>query len=209
MQIAVMLFVLLFSIILHECAHGYVAYLKGDRTALDSGRLTLNPIPHIDPIGSVLVPLTMVLLNMGIVFGWAKPVPVNPYRMRKPKKDMMWVGAAGPATNFCLGAVCALILRVSAATGAQPPYAFTYVLVSACLINFLLAVFNAIPIPPLDGSRILMGLLPARQARSLARIEPYGMIIIFGLIYLGAFRWILMPLMHFLLVFFLGGKVPL
>ncbi|MDP8218052.1 MAG: site-2 protease family protein [Candidatus Theseobacter exili] len=213
MNTMLMLFVLLFSVIIHECSHGYMALIKGDTTARDAGRLTLNPLPHIDPVGSILLPLVMVFLNTGFIFGWAKPVPIDPYNLANPKKDMMWIGAAGPLSNLAVGAICALLLRlfinISINSNIQMPHSIFYVLYYGCMINFILAIFNMFPIPPLDGSRILMGLLPPKQARIYMRLEPYGMLILMGVILLGLLRPILMPILNGLITLFLGKQIAL
>jgi len=182
------LLVVLFSIILHECAHGLVAERLGDPTARQAGRITLNPIPHLDPIGSIFLPGVMLLISLlggrAILFGWAKPVPINPYNLNDPKRDMMWIGLAGPATNFAIALLLALLFRLLpislASLGAQ-------ILFYGIAINLLLGFFNLIPIPPLDGSRILTGLLPEEYAYRLSRIEPFGFIILIILFVSGIF----------------------
>ncbi len=182
------LIVVLFSIILHECAHGLVAERLGDPTARQAGRITLNPIPHLDPIGSILLPGIMLLISLmggqAILFGWAKPVPINPYNLNNPKRDMMWIGLSGPATNFAVALVLALLFRllpISASLGAV-------ILFYGVAINLLLGFFNLIPIPPLDGSRILTGLLPERYAYALNSLGRFGFIILIILFMSGVFR---------------------
>lgn len=174
----------LFAITCHEVSHGYVAWRFGDPTAKMEGRLTLNPLKHLDIFG------TLMLFIVGI--GWAKPVPVLIENLRNPKRDMIWVSAAGPVTNLTIAVISAILLRVvaglplggvEAATGLQLLRPIEYMLAFSIYINLLLAIFNMIPIPPLDGGRVLMGLLPYRQALGLARIEPYGMIIIILLVF--------------------------
>ena len=213
MNTILMLFILLFSVIIHECSHGYMALLKGDTTARDSGRLTLNPLPHIDPVGSIILPVIMVVFNTGFIFGWAKPVPVDPYNLANPKKDMMWISAAGPLSNFTLGAVSALLLRlllhISMHNNIHIPHSVFYALFYGCMINFILAIFNMFPVPPLDGSKILMGILPPQQARAYMRLEPYGMLIMMGILMLGLIRPILMPILNGLITFFLGKQIAL
>lgn len=185
--------VIIFSaIVLHEYAHGWTADKLGDPTARMAGRLTLNPVKHIDPIGSILIPgilLTLSMLGHGnVLFGWAKPVPVNFMRLHNPKQDMMLVGMAGPAMNVALALVCSFLLRLG------PAPASVYYLELAIFINLLLAIFNMIPIPPLDGSRLVMGLLPRRMAVAYSRLEPYGILIVFIFLYFGLFSAIVLPL---------------
>lgn len=185
MTLLIIFIILLFSIILHECAHGLAAERCGDPTARQAGRITLNPIPHLDPIGSIFLPGIMILISLvtgsGFIFGWAKPVPINPYNLNDPKRDMMWIGLAGPATNFAVALFLALVFRllaISASLGAV-------ILFYGVTINLILGFFNLIPIPPLDGSRILTGLLPEEHAYRLSRIEPFGFMIILILLITG------------------------
>lgn len=179
------------AITLHEAAHGYVARMFGDPTAHEQGRITLNPLKHIDPMGTILLPAVLIAMNTlsGAhlpVFGWARPVPVNFGRLRHPKRDMLWVAAAGPAVNFVQALCWVLLLGVLAHFVASESIA-QYV-VTACTAglasNLALAVLNLIPIPPLDGGRIAVSLLPGRAAWSLARIEPFGFYILFALLWL-------------------------
>ena len=181
---------LLYSIILHELAHGWVAFRMGDPTAKTMGRLTLNPLKHLDPIG------TAMLFIFG--FGWAKPVPVNLGLVRNTRAGLIWVSAAGIIANLLLAFLAVLLLRGFA---PSPSGSIGLLLYYLAQINIMLASFNLIPIPPLDGSKILMGFLPERAAYLLARLEPYGLFIIIGLLYLGAldpiihlFRWIILSL---------------
>lgn len=190
MTLLMIFIILIFSIILHECAHGLAAERCGDSTARQAGRITLNPIPHLDPIGSILIPGIMILMSLvtgsGFIFGWAKPVPINPYNLNDPKRDMMWVGLAGPATNFAVALFLALVFRllaISASLGAV-------ILFYGITINLILGFFNLIPIPPLDGSRILSGLLPEKYAYKLSRIEPFGFMILIILFISGIFSFI-------------------
>lgn len=177
--------VLLFSIIAHELAHGYTAYYLGDKTAYMRGRLTWNPIAHIDPVGSVILPLFLWVSGSHFLFGWAKPVPVNPNDLPDPRKDMMLVSAAGPITNIIIAVVASRILWLFPGSKIGLP---GEILASLVVLNIILPVFNLIPIPPLDGSRVLAGLLPYRYARVLDRMEPYGIAIVFLMMYLGVFN---------------------
>ncbi len=163
------------ALVVHEYAHGFVAHKLGDNTAKFMGRLTFNPLAHIDLFGTIILPLMLILSRSPVVFGYAKPVPVNFYNLRNPKKDMIWVGLAGPLANFIVAALTFLILL----TGYINHSGILGFLVTVMLINLVLGVFNLIPIPPLDGSRILMGLLPRKLAVLYARITPmHGMIIL-------------------------------
>ncbi len=177
--------VLIPSIILHEVSHGAVARVFGDDTAQRAGRLTLNPIPHIDPLGSVILPGLLLLSGTGMAFGWAKPVPVNVSRLRHPRNDSIWVSLAGPFTNVALFAIAALIFRFFFAHGlfVSPtdttiPLAYE-VLFEAGLANLTLAFFNLLPIPPLDGSVLIERLLPARAQQRYFELRPIGMVIVF------------------------------
>jgi len=195
-DILIIILVLFFSIILHEYAHGWTAYQLGDPTAKQAGRLTLNPLKHIDPLGTLLLPGVLIVLRfLGydvFVFGWAKPVPVNFMRLRNPKKDMMWVGISGPITNIVLAVFFSLLAKAY----PLPQYADFFAF--AVFINLLLAVFNIMPIPPLDGSRIVMGLLPDRYLLAYSRLERYGIFIVVVLLYLGLFERVVVPIIVFL-----------
>ncbi len=197
-QIALMAVPLLAAVTFHELAHGYVAYRLGDPTAKLAGRLTLNPIKHLDLMGTLVFIVTRMI-------GWAKPVPVNPYNLRNPKRDMIWVSLAGPVTNLLIAVLSALIYKLLIVLPVSNPFFIKKVLVPLALmlqlsvvLNIGLAVFNAIPIPPLDGSKILMGLLPPRQAMAYSRIEPYGFFIILALIFLRVVDFVIFPLIIFL-----------
>jgi len=175
----------LFSITVHEAAHGYVARYFGDSTAYMLGRMTLNPLKHIDPIGTILMPLLLYFSTSGaFVFGYAKPVPVNFGNLRHPKRDMVWVALAGPASNFVQAIGWALLLVGLVAAGASEPF-FLQMARAGILVNLVMWAFNLFPLPPLDGGRVLAGLLPGRQALWLSRIEPYGFFIVLALVLAG------------------------
>lgn len=200
---------ILIAITLHELAHGYVANKLGDPTAKHMGRLTLNPLAHIDPFGTVIMPILLLVLTQGqFVFGYAKPVPINPYNFRNPRRDMAISAAGGPATNLLLAIACLLVAKFAVAPLANVLSDETVItvlkpinlmLVSAILTNIALASFNLIPIPPLDGGRVLVGLLPQRQAYALEKVEPYGMLIVMVLIATGIGRLFVTPLMKLFL----------
>ena len=174
----------LLAITLHEAAHGYVALKLGDDTALSAGRVTFNPLKHIDRFGTILLPALLLLVKSPFLFGYAKPVPVNFSRLNKPRRDMIWVAAAGPATNLVLATASALLVRT--AIRLQPAGAlwFGENLSNSVVINLLLAVFNMLPLPPLDGGRVAVGLLPDALAFPLARLERWGLFIIIGALFL-------------------------
>ena len=176
-KIAVNAIPLLLAITLHEAAHGYAARVFGDRTAEMLGRISLNPIRHIDPIGTILIPAVLLLLKSPFLFGWAKPVPVNFNNLRHPKTDMIWVAAAGPAANLAMGIGWALVLRFAADSQA-----LTAIAVAGVYWNALIMLFNLLPILPLDGGRIVAGLLPGPLAYKFSRLEPYGFFIVLALI---------------------------
>ena len=198
--IAVYAIPVILAITLHEAAHGYVAMRFGDMTAFAAGRVSLNPIRHIDPIGTIALPLALLALaklfgSGGILFGWAKPVPVNFANLRHPKRDMLWVAAAGPLSNLAMALLWALALKVSLEMG-QNGYALPLALMSAAgvFVNVIFMVLNLLPLPPLDGGRILVSLLPHRLAHAVSRIEPYGFIILIVLLFSGALSSVLWPL---------------
>jgi Zn-dependent protease len=189
----------LLAITVHEAAHGYVARYFGDPTAEKAGRISLDPFRHIDPVGTVLVPLCIfVFSNMTWAFGWAKPVPVDFRRLRNPKADMLWVAAAGPFANLVMAVIWAIAYGFIAGKG---PQFFVLMAMAGMYINGALLFLNLLPIPPLDGGRIAVSLLPDRLAWKYARIEPFGFIILLALIATGALGVILWPLLDgFLLV---------
>jgi Zn-dependent protease len=186
----------LFAITLHEAAHGYVARHFGDNTAWMLGRVTLNPIPHIDPIGTVLMPLMLYFATGGaFLFGYAKPVPVNFGHLRNPKRDMVWVALAGPGSNFVQALFWGVLLYLLVGLGLQERF-FIEMCKAGMLVNVVMFVFNLFPLPPLDGGRILVGLLPWRQAALLSRLEPYGFFIVMALVIAGVVSTLWMrPLM--------------
>ena len=188
---------IIFAVTLHEAAHGYAARHFGDPTAWQLGRISLNPIRHIDPVGTILVPALILLVSSGgMLFGWAKPVPVNFSRLRRPKQDMLWVAAAGPGANLVMGLLWAVLLRVVSANGAG---IYTEALLEmsrvGILINGVLMMLDLVPLPPLDGGRIAVSLLPHRAAYRFAQIEPYGMFILLGLLFLHVLDIVMQPLL--------------
>ncbi len=197
---------LVLAIVCHEVSHGFVAYRLGDPTAKMLGRLTLNPISHVDPIGTIIMP--MILFMTGApVLGYAKPVPINPMNFKNPKKDMAVSAAAGPITNLLIAILSSLTIAVIIIplSAVLPAVITKTILMPLALmlqysikINLFLAAFNLIPIPPLDGGRVLVGFLPHNQAVSYSKIEPYGFIIIFGLIIVGAAAYIIFPIYQLL-----------
>lgn len=179
------LLVLFLSIILHEIAHGYAALLCGDSTAKDRGRLTLNPIAHIDPFGTIILPVLLLFMSGGgFSFGYAKPVPINPANFRNESRDLLITGAAGPLTNIVLAIIGGVLFRLFYHTGLVDSIIFGQTLVYLVVINLVLAFFNLIPIPPLDGSRILQRFLSKRMRYYYHQIEPYGFFIVIGITWL-------------------------
>ena len=175
---------LIIAITFHEAAHGFVAHALGDNTAYDRGRVSFNPLKHIDPFGTLILPAMLLLAHSPFLFGYAKPVPVNFRALRNPRIDMVWVALAGPGTNIALALVAAAAFHV---LDYLPPNTAQWVadnLKNALLINVVLAVFNMLPIPPLDGGRVAVGLLPRRLGAALARLEPFGMLILIGILIL-------------------------
>ena len=237
-EISISAIPILLAVILHEVAHGWVANKRGDPTARMMGRLTLNPLSHIDPVGTVVIPIFLLIATKGsFVFGYAKPVPVNFMNLRHPKEDMVWVAGAGPATNLILAVACGLLFRLvlmidprlvlQLRLGGGPfnwndPSGMVlvpvmYMLLKGVQWNVVLAIFNMIPIPPLDGGRVLVGLLPDRQSAAWASIEPFGFFIIIALVFLDPFGFwsqIISPLIVNIMLWILGlndhlGGVPL
>ena len=186
----------LFAITVHEAAHGYAARHFGDNTAYMLGRITLNPIKHIDPVGTILMPIMLYFATSGaFLFGYAKPVPVNFGHLRNPKRDMVWVALAGPASNFVQAIVWAVVMITLVGTGMDERF-FLEMARAGVLVNLVMWAFNLFPVPPLDGGRILVGLLPWRQAQMVSRLEPYGFFIVMGLVIFGVVGTIwLRPLM--------------
>ncbi len=197
--IAIYALPVIFAITLHEAAHAYAAKYFGDLTAYSQGRVSLNPLRHIDPIGTVALPLLMLALTKlfggGFIFGWAKPVPVNFGNLRSPKRDMLWVAAAGPAANFVMALFWALIVKLAYLefTGTlSTPLALMGA--AGVIVNALFMALNLLPLPPLDGGRIMVSLLPHRQAYQFSRIEPYGFIIILVLMFTHLLDLVLWPM---------------
>jgi Zn-dependent protease len=188
----------LFGIALHEAAHGWMARQFGDRTAELLGRITANPIKHIDPVGTVVVPLVLAFLSLP-PFGWAKPVPVNARNLRQPKRDMLFVAAAGPASNFVMALFWAIALALALRIPVALPGLRQFLLSMSQIgitFNVLIAIFNLIPIPPLDGGRVLRGLVPEALGRKLDDVEPYGLILVMGLLALGILGRLVWPLVQ-------------
>jgi Zn-dependent protease len=191
----------LFAITVHEVAHGWVALKFGDRTAQMMGRLTLNPFKHIDPVGTVLVPGVLLLLG-GFIFGWAKPVPVTFQNLRKPKTDMAWVALAGPMANLIMAVLWASIAKLGlmlAQSGSGIGEPMLYMGLAGVLINGMLMMLNLLPLPPLDGGRVLVSVLPGPMSWQVSRLEPYGFIILLALLFFGLLGLILWPLVSSLL----------
>ena len=191
-----------FAITLHEAAHGYVARAFGDRTAEMHGRITLNPLRHIDPVGTILVPGALILAAAKLggphfVFGWAKPVPVNFGNLRDPKRDMLWVAAAGPAVNFAMALAWAVLFRFAMPGGMFDSASIVEMARIGVSVNLVLMALNLLPLPPLDGGRIAVSLLPMPAAHAFAKLEPYGLFIIVGLLALGVLDDVMRPLLRF------------
>lgn len=194
-KIAVYALPVLFAITVHEAAHGYVAKHFGDLTAEKQGRITLNPLKHIDPIGTILLPILTMMLG-GILFGWAKPVPVNFANLRNPKKDMLWVAAAGPISNFFMAIFWVMMFNFS---NYAPNTAVNFLAIMSMAgisINIVLMVLNLLPMPPLDGGRIAVSLLPMPWAMKLARVERYGFPILIVLMFTGVLGYVIYPIIQ-------------
>ncbi|MBK9393281.1 MAG: site-2 protease family protein [Uliginosibacterium sp.] len=208
LQLALWAVPVILAITLHEAAHGYVAKMRGDPTAYQLGRITLNPFKHIDRVGTLIVPGVIVLMNALTgasmpVFGWAKPVPVDFRRLHNPKADMLWVAAAGPGSNFVQAFLWALALSVFSRV-LEGDSLWLVLMQKGMIANLVLMLVNLVPVPPLDGGRILVSLLPMRQAVALSRVEPYGFFILIALLYLNVLDvvlgWFLPGLFKFLLL---------
>lgn len=215
--IIIMVFALFFAITVHEASHGWAANKLGDPTAYSLGRVTLNPIAHIDPLGTIIFPLILIIMGAP-PFGWAKPVPVNPLNLKNPRRDNLWISAAGPASNLSVATISLILIILLKLinpnvrdflwsflySGGRLPQGFypleglALILYFVVYINCLLAIFNLIPIPPLDGSGIIMGFLSEENIQKYERIRPFGFIIILALIYLGLLRIIMWPIQIFI-----------
>ncbi|MEE8327890.1 MAG: site-2 protease family protein [Nitrosomonadaceae bacterium] len=192
--IAIFALPVILAITLHEAAHGYVAKQYGDLTAYAQGRVTLNPLRHIDPMGTIIVPLLLLAVSSPYLFGWAKPVPVNFGNLRHPKRDMLWVAAAGPGANLLMAFLWALVFKLGLAI-PESNFSEPMLLMgqAGILINVILLVLNLLPLPPLDGGRIAVSLLPQRIAYRFAQIEPYGFIILLALLFTGVLGAVIGP----------------
>ena len=192
----------LLGITLHEVAHGWVANKRGDRTARMLGRLTLNPFKHIDPLGTVLVPLMLLLLMPGsLLFGWAKPIPVNTRNLKKPRQDMVYIALAGPFANFLMAMMWYVLMLASYSLVSTPflRSGFADMATAGIVFNLILMIFNLLPIPPLDGGKVVSNLLPMKASLSFDKIEPYGLFIVIGLVYFGFLNAIVSPILRSIL----------
>ena len=207
--IAISALPVIFAITLHEAAHGYAARHFGDNTAWLAGRISLNPLRHIDPLGTILLPLLLFIINSPFLFGWAKPVPVNFGHLRNPKRDMIWVALAGPVSNLLMALGWGIVLYLLIAAGVDERF-FIDMCRGGILVNVVMFVFNLFPLPPLDGGRVLVGLLPARQAIAVSRIEPWGFFIVMALVVAGVISNLWMrPLMQLTFAFLDAALTPL
>lgn len=195
-KIAVSALPIIFAITVHEAAHGYAAKYFGDLTAERMGRITLNPLKHIDPIGTILLPAITLMVG-GVLFGWAKPVPVDFSKLRNPKKDMLWVAAAGPASNFGMAIFWALMLNFSGSMAPATAQFVSHMSWVGITINLVLMVLNLLPLPPLDGGRIAVSLLPTNLAIKLSQVERYGFVILIALLFTGILGKIISPIINF------------
>jgi Zn-dependent protease len=202
-KIAVYAFPVIFAITVHEAAHGYAAKYFGDLTAEKMGRISLNPLKHIDPFGTILLPAIAVMLS-GFLFGWAKPVPVNFNNLRNPKKDMLWVAAAGPAANLVMAIFWAVTLGLSAHATEGVVYYLWHMSWAGITINLVLMVLNLLPMPPLDGGRIAVSLLPHHFAVQLSKVEKYGFVVLIILLVTGYLEKIISPIINFSAQIILG-----
>lgn len=187
--------IFLLSVAIHEYAHGLVAFWFGDKTAQYEGRLTLNPLAHIDLFGTIILPILLLISHSPFIFGWAKPVPINYWGLRKPKRDIIWVGLAGPLANIIVAVVLSLIIKLNLSL----PLFLLMLIVQAIVVNLILAIFNLLPIPPLDGSRVAIGILPEKIAKYYSHIEPYGILILIGLLYFNLIDYIVWPIVNIFL----------
>ena len=202
LEYILIILIFLFSVILHEVSHGYMAYYLGDPTAKNAGRLTLNPIKHLDPIGSILVPLILILSKAGIIFGWAKPVPINPLNLRHKKYAQAKVAMAGPLANICVAVVFGFLIRFIPWTGSDFEMNLIFIFAYICWINLLLALFNLIPVPPLDGSHILFTFLPRSADSIKIFLIRYGFFILIFFIFF--FFLFLIPIINFVFTLIVG-----
>lgn len=210
-KLAVMALPIIFAVTLHEAAHGWMADRLGDRTARMMGRVSLNPLKHIDPIGTVLVPLGMFVLT-GFMFGWAKPVPIDPRNFRQPRRDMALVAAAGPGANLLMALLWGLVIVFAQWILASSPWVaepLIYMGAAGVLINVILMVLNLLPIPPLDGSRVVSSLLPPRAALAYAKVEPYGLFIVLALLVTNLLARIVLPLVIAVILLLPGAPLVL
>ncbi len=202
-QVAVWALPVLFAVVLHEVAHGWVANRLGDPTAAQLGRLTLNPISHVDPIGTLVIPLFLVAVGAPFIFGYAKPVPVNFNNLRNPKRDMIWVAAAGPVTNIILAVASVYLFRAVHGSEYFLPAVIQEPLAmmaqGSVRMNVMLAAFNLLPLPPLDGGRVLVGMAPEPLSSIVARIEPFGFIIVLALLMTHTLDFFLEPFVYLVL----------
>ena len=192
-KIAIWVVPVVLGITVHEVAHGWIASKLGDKTAMMMGRLTLNPLKHIDPMGTILIPGLLLLMSAGFIFGYAKPVPITWQNLKQPKRDMALVAVAGPLSNLLMATGWALLIRVALLLG-ESGTALAYMGVAGITINIILMILNLLPLPPLDGGRVMTGLLPGPWAYQFSRIEPYGFFILIGLLVTGVLGLILWPL---------------
>lgn len=178
------------SVTIHEYSHGLVAFWLGDKTAKYEGRLTLNPLAHIDIFGTVILPIILLITRSPFIFGWAKPVPINYWGLRNPKRDIIWVGLAGPLANMILAVTLSLIIKLNLTL----PIFIIKLMFQTIVVNLVLAIFNLLPIPPLDGSRVAMGILPKEISKYYSYVEPYGILILIGLLYFNLIDYIIWPI---------------